>query len=157
LNPETGIIRDPNYVEKDFSSLKKIINEANKYFKDQLKASSEAQRYIDKRSIDANIIQKFELGYSGNGNNNLYNHLKKIGLNVDDAVSIGLIKKSNKKKDEFYDFFRNRFMFPIKDYKSNIIAFGGRALDNSNIKYINSSDSPIFKKSFQLYNLNLAN
>ena len=47
-------------------------------------------------------------------------------------------------------------MFPIKDYKSNIIAFGGRALDNSNIKYINSSDSPIFKKSFQLYNLNLA-
>ena len=47
-------------------------------------------------------------------------------------------------------------MFPIKDYKSNIIAFGGRALDNSKIKYINSSDSPIFKKSFQLYNLNLA-
>ena len=156
LNPETGIIRDPNYVEKDFSSLKKIINEANNYFKDQLKASSEAQKYIDKRSIDANIIQKFELGYSGNGNNNLYNHLKNIGLNIDDAISIGLIKKSNKKKDEFYDFFRNRFMFPIKDYKSNIIAFGGRALDNSNIKYINSSDSPIFKKSFQLYNLNLA-
>ena len=156
LDPETGIIRDPNYVEKDFSSLKKIINEANNYFKDQLKASSEAQKYIDKRSIDANIIQKFELGYSGNGNNNLYNHLKKIGLNIDDAISIGLIKKSNKKKDEFYDFFRNRFMFPIKDYKSNIIAFGGRALDNSNIKYINSSDSPIFKKSFQLYNLNLA-
>ena len=77
-------------------------------------------------------------------------------MNIDDAISIGLIKKSNKKKDEFYDFFRNRFMFPIKDYKSNIIAFGGRALDNSNIKYINSSDSPIFKKSFQLYNLNLA-
>ena len=47
-------------------------------------------------------------------------------------------------------------MFPIRDYKSNIIAFGGRALDNSNIKYINSSDSPIFKKSFQLYNLDLA-
>ena len=131
LNPETGIIRDPNYVEKDFSSLKKIINEANNYFKDQLKASPEAQKYIDKRSIDANIIQKFELGYSGNGNNNLYNHLKKIGLNIDDAISIGLIKKSKKKKDEFYDFFRNRFMFPIKDYKSNIIAFGGRALDLS--------------------------
>ena len=57
-------------------------------------------------------------------------------MNIDDALSIGLIKKSNKTKDEFYDFFRNRFMFPIKDYKSNIIAFGGRALDNSNIKYI---------------------
>ncbi len=156
LNPENGIIRDPNYVERDFSSLKKIINEANKYFKDQLNASSEAQKYIDKRSIEESIIKKFELGYSGNGNNGLYDHLRKRGMNIDDAVSIGLIKKSNKTKGQFYDFFRNRFMFPIKDYKSNIIAFGGRTLDNSNIKYINSSDSPIFKKSFQLYNLNLA-
>ena len=90
---------DQNYVEKDFSSIKKIINEANNYFKDQLRASSEAQKYIDKRSIDEDIIQKFELGYSGNGNNNLYNHLKKIGLNIDDAISIGLIKKSNKKRN----------------------------------------------------------
>ncbi len=156
LKLETGIIRDPDYVERDFSNLRKIISEANNFFKVQLKASSEAQMYINKRSIDEDIIKKFELGYSGNGNNNLYKHLIKRGMSIEDAISIGLVKKSNKKKGEYYDFFRNRFMFPIKDYKSNIIAFGGRALDNSNIKYINSSDSSIFKKSFQLYNLNLA-
>ena len=156
MNPEKGIIRDPNYLEKDFSSLKKIMNEANYFFKDQLNTSIEAQRYIEKRSINVNLIKKFDLGYSGSGSNNLFNHLKSKGLSIDDAVTIGLLKKSTKKENEYYDFFRNRFMFPIKDYKSNIIAFGGRALDNSNIKYINSSDSPIFKKSFQLYNLNLA-
>ena len=71
-------------------------------------------------------------------------------------MSLGLIKKSKHKENEYYDFFRNRLMFPIKDYKSNLIAFGGRAIDNSNIKYINSSDSSIFKKSFNLFNLNLA-
>ena len=156
LNPKKGIIRDPNYVEKDFSSLRKIIIEANNYFRDQLNSSIEAKKYIEKRSIGENIVKKFELGYSGAGSNNLYKHLKRKGMNVNDAISIGLIKKSDKKEGEFYDFFRNRLIFPIKDYRSNIIAFGGRALNNSNIKYINSSDSPIFKKSFQLYNLNLA-
>ncbi len=156
MDPDKGIIRDPNYVEKDYSSLRNILKEANNYFKAQLISSSEAQKYIEKRSIDESIIKKFDLGYSGSGSNGLYNHLKNKGMSIEDAISVGLIKKSNKKENEFYDFFRNRFMFPIKDHKSNMVAFGGRALDNSNIKYINSSDSSIFKKSFQLYNLNLA-
>ena len=77
LNPENGIIRDPNYVEKDFSSLRNIINEANNYFKKQLSTSLEAKKYIENRSIDENVIKKFELGYSGTGSNNLYNHFKK--------------------------------------------------------------------------------
>ncbi len=156
MDPERGIIRDPNFVKKDFSALRNIINEANNYFKHQLKHSTKAQRYLEKRTLDESLVKKFELGYSGSGSKNLYTHLKSKGMSIDDAESAGLIKRSNNEKEEFYDFFRNRLMFPIKDYKSNIIAFGGRALDNSKIKYINSSDSPIFKKSFQLYNLNLA-
>ncbi len=156
MDPERGIIRDPNFVEKDFSALRNIMNEANNYFKYQLKHSTKAQRYLEKRNLDESLVKKFELGYSGSGSKNLYTHLKSKGMSIDDAESAGLIKRSNNEKEAFYDFFRNRFMFPIKDYKSNIIAFGGRALDNSKIKYINSSDSPIFKKSFQLYNLNLA-
>ena len=156
MDPEKGIIRDPNYIEKDFSSLRNILKEANNYFKGQLNSNSDVKKYIEKRSIDESIVKKFDLGYSGSSSKGLYNHLKNKGMSIDDAISVGLIKKSNKQENEFYDFFRNRLMFPIKDYKSNIIAFGGRALDNSNIKYINSSDSAIFKKSFQLYNLNLA-
>ena len=57
---------------------------------------------------------------------------------------MSLIKKDKNKENNYYDFFRNRLMFPIKNYKSQVIAFGGRALDNSKIKYINSSESPIF-------------
>ena len=68
----------------------------------------------------------------------------------------GLIKKSTKNNNEYYDFFRSRLVFPIRDSRSNIIAFGGRALDKSNIKYINSSENKLFKKGYNLYNLDLA-
>ena len=156
MDPETGIIRNANYIEKDFSAFKSLMNEANNYFKLQLNQNISVKNYLDKRLLNEQTIKKYELGYSGNGSNNLFNHLKSKGYKIEDAISLGLIKKSNKKKDAYYDFFRNRLMFPIKDFKSNIIAFGGRDLENSNIKYINSSDSPIFKKSYQLFGLDIA-
>ena len=156
IDPAKGIIRNPNYIEKDFSSFRKIMSEVNNFFIAQLKKSRDAQNYIEKRLIDGAIVKKFELGYSGTGSNQLYKFIKDRKLDINDALSLGLIKKSNRNEGEYYDFFRNRLMFPIKDYRSNIIAFGGRALDNSNIKYINSADSPIFKKSYQLFNLNVA-
>ena len=156
MDVEQGKIRNPNYVEKDYSSLKKIMNECNKFYQSLFKESSIAKKYVYERSLDPKIINKFEIGYSGNKSSQLYNFFKENGLNIEEARSLGLIKKSKNQNGEFYDFFRNRLMFPIKDYNSNVIAFGGRALDNSNIKYINSSDSPIFKKSYQLFNINLA-
>ncbi|MDC3154756.1 DNA primase [Pelagibacteraceae bacterium] len=156
LNPENGMIKDPNYIEKNYSSLKNLMNETNIFFQTLLTKSNIAKKYLDKRLIKDSIIEKFQLGYSGSSSNQLYLHLKNKGLNLDDALSLGLIKKSNNREGEYYDFFRNRLIFPIKDYRSQIIAFGGRALDNSNIKYINSTDSPLFKKSYNLFNLNLA-
>ena len=156
LNPESGLIKDSNYVENNYSSLRKIMLEANKFYMSMLSNSDSIKKYLEKRQVSPAVCKIFELGYAGSQSNQLYLHFKKSGINIDDALSLGLIKKSKHKKDEYYDFFRNRLMFPIKDYKSNLIAFGGRAVDNSNIKYINSSDSLIFKKSFNLYNLNLA-
>ena len=156
LNPENGMIKDPNYIEKNYSSLKNLMNETNIFFQTLLTKSNIAKKYLVRRLIKDSIIEKFQLGYSGSSSNQLYLHLKNKGLNLDDALSLGLIKKSNNREGEYYDFFRNRLIFPIKDYRSQIIAFGGRALDNSNIKYINSTDSPLFKKSYNLFNLNLA-
>ncbi|MDC3086465.1 DNA primase [Pelagibacteraceae bacterium] len=156
LNPESGIIKDSNYVENNYASLRSIMNEANKFFSSTLKHSEGIKRYLENRQVSYEMWEKFELGFAGSQSNQLYIHLKNKGENIEDALSLGLIKKSKHKENEYYDFFRNRLMFPIKDYKSNLIAFGGRAIDNSNIKYINSSDSPIFKKSFNLFNLNLA-
>tara|TARA_B100001057_G_scaffold154772_1_gene154901 strand:+ start:318 stop:2117 length:1800 start_codon:yes stop_codon:yes gene_type:complete len=156
LNPESGIIKDSNYVENNYASLRSIMIEANKFYSSMLKQSESIQKYLEKRQVSRGMWEKFELGFAGSKSNQLYLHLKKVGVNIEDALSLGLIKKSKHKENEYYDFFRNRLMFPIKDYKSNLIAFGGRAIDNSNIKYLNSSDSSIFKKSFNLFNLNLA-
>ena len=156
LNPESGIVKDSNYVENNYASLRSIMTEANKFYTSMLKQSEGIKKYLEKRQVNNDMWEKFELGFAGSQSNQLYLHLKKIGVNIEDALLLGLIKKSKHKENEYYDFFRNRLMFPIKDYKSNLIAFGGRAVDNSNIKYINSSDSPIFKKSFNLFNLNLA-
>jgi len=156
LNPESGIIKDSNYVENNYASLRSIMIEANKFYSSMLQQSEGIKKYLEKRQVNPDMWEKFELGFAGSQSNQLYLHLKKIGVNIEDALSLGLIKKSKHRENEYYDFFRNRLMFPIKDYKSNLIAFGGRAIDNSNIKYINSSDSLIFKKSFNLFNLNLA-
>ena len=155
LDPERGLIRDKNFKENNYSALKTITEEAAKFYHLNLIKNQKTMDYLDRRSVSVEIIKKFGLGYADQKGNSLFNYLKDKGYENKDMISLGLIKKS-KDADSYYDFFRNRLMFPIRDYRSITIAFGGRALDSSPIKYINSSDNPIFKKSFQLYNLDLA-
>ena len=155
LDPERGMIRDKNFKENNFSVLKVITEEAAKFYHQNLIKNQKTMDYLDRRSVSVEIIKKFGLGYADQKGNSLFNYLNDKGFEIKDIISLGLIKKS-KDAESYYDFFRNRLMFPIRDYKSITIAFGGRALDSSPIKYINSSDNPIFKKSFQLYNLDLA-
>ena len=156
LDPEKGKIKDTNYNEKINLNLFKLIDEAKNFYIENLKTSNIPKLYLDKRDVNKEIISKFEIGYANNQNNDLFNFLRSKGYEVADILKLGLIKKSKYKENEYYDFFRNRLIFPIKDYRSRVIAFGGRELDNSEIKYINSSDSIIFKKSFNLYNISLA-
>ena len=156
LDPEKGKIKDNNYNEQINLNLFKLIDEAKNFYIENLKTSNIPKLYLDKRDVNKEIISKFEIGYANNQNNDLFNFLKSKGFEVADILKLGLIKKSKYKENEYYDFFRNRLIFPIKDYRSRVIAFGGRELDNSEIKYINSSDSIIFKKSFNLYNISLA-
>ncbi len=155
LNPESGMIRDKNFKENNYNALKVITEEAKKFYHRNLIKNQKTMDYLDQRSVTVEIIKKFDLGYADQKGNSLFKYLKDKGYETKDMISLGLIKKS-KDGDSYYDFFRNRLMFPIRDYRSITIAFGGRALDSSPIKYINSSDNPIFKKSFQLYNLDLA-
>ena len=155
LDPERGMIRDKNFKDNNYSALKVITEEAAKFYHLNLIKNQKTMDYLDRRSVSVEIIKKFGLGYADQKGNSLFNYLKDKGHQIKDMISLGLIKKS-KDSENYYDFFRNRLMFPIRDYRSITIAFGGRALDSSPIKYINSSDNPIFKKSFQLYNLDLA-
>ena len=95
-----------------------------------------ANNYLAKRELSAQTVKAFNLGYANSESNSLYQLLLSKKFEIKDILESGLVKKSNKNQNEYYDFFRNRLIFPIKDNRSNIIAFGGRALDNSNIKYI---------------------
>ena len=155
LDPEKGMIRGKNFKENNYGVLKVITEEAARFYHLNLIKNQKTMDYLDRRSVSVEIIKKFRLGYADQKGNSLFNYLKDKGYEIKDMISLGLIKKS-KDAESYYDFFRNRLMFPIRDYRSATIAFGGRALDSSPIKYINSSDNPIFKKSYQLYNLDLA-
>ena len=157
LNPSSGIVSS-NYNDNfiDNTNLKQIFIEADKFFRNNLIKSDQTNKYLDKREISKKIIGTFNLGHASSKSDSLYKFFLSKRFELKDMLESGLIKKSNKNDNEYYDFFRNRLIFPIKDNRSNIIAFGGRALDNSNIKYINSSENKLFKKGYNLYNLDLA-
>jgi DNA primase len=157
LNPSSGIVSSTyNDSFIDNTNLKQLFTEADKFFRNNLNNSDQTNKYLDKREISKKIISTFSLGYASSKSNLLYKFFLSKKFEVKDMLESGLVKKSTKNDNEYYDFFRNRLIFPIRDNRSNIIAFGGRTLDNSNIKYINSSENKLFKKGYNLYNLDLA-
>ena len=115
-----------------------------------------ANDYLDKRGIKPNARIKFGLGYSLFKKDDIYTFLKEKGYNDDIILESGLVFKT--KNNTFFDRFFGRLMFPIIDVQGRVIAFGGRDLtDNKNTaKYLNSPDTPIFNKSYNLYSINIA-
>lgn len=111
-----------------------------------------AQEYVKKRKLDNNTLKKFMIGYS-NGGTEVYKTLKTKGFTDEEILTSNLVKKTN---SGYTDVFRNRLMFPIQDIKNRYIAFGGRVLDNSLPKYINSPEGIVYSKGRNLYALNVA-
>lgn len=109
--------------------------------------------YFLNRGLSLNTIKHFGLGFAPNSWDKLMNHLKEKGFTYSEMVEAGVIKKGNK---GYYDNFRNRVMTPIIDVRGNVIAFGGRVLDDSKPKYINTSDTLVYKKTNELFALNYA-
>ena len=114
---------------------------------------SRVKNYLNKRKLDLNTIKKFGIGYA-NGKMPLYDHLIQLGYKEEDILKSGIIIKNESGKK--YDRFYNRLMFPIFDVRDRIIAFGGRVLDNSLPKYVNSPENEIYYKGKNLYALNYA-
>ena len=147
-------------VEKDDSTGRARVLEMNleaaKFFRSMLydnKSGAEARRYfIEKRGLDTKIIRRFGLGYAPKGSM-LRDFLKKLGFTYKEMVDASLCGKGD---TGYYDFFRDRVMFPVIDISGNVIAFGGRTIGASERKYINSSDTPAFKKTKNLFALNFA-
>jgi len=123
-----------------------------KYFHNNLVKNKSSMSYFLNRGITEKLIRNFGLGYSNDSWNSLLNYLKKKGYSELDILNAGLIIKSP--KGTFYDRFRNRVMFPVFDYKGRVIGFGGRVLDDTKPKYLNSPETQVFKKGINLYGLN---
>lgn len=112
-----------------------------------------ALEYLQSRGIDNKTIRTFGLGYSPDSWNSTMNYLLDQGFDERLLIQTGLVVEKDKST---YDRFRNRVMFPIIDYRDRVVGFGGRVMDDSVPKYLNSSESPIFNKSSVLFGLNLA-
>ena len=165
LLAERAGIRIPQYHD-DYDdktiSRKKVyeINlEAAKYFRRCLfdeRIGSDAMRYLsEKRKLSGAVIKHFGLGYAPDSFSDFGNYMRSLGYSEDELKQSDLLSFSEKSK-RYYARFRNRVMFPIIDVTGNIIAFGGRVMDDSKPKYLNSSDTPGFKKSRNLFALNYA-
>ncbi len=110
--------------------------------------------FVDKRKLSLATIKHFGLGYAPNSFDAFSKYMLSKGYTYDELVAGFLCGRSD--RGTYYDAFRNRVMFPIIDSAGNVIAFGGRVMDDSKPKYKNSSDTPVFKKSKNLFALNFA-
>ena len=132
---------------------------AAKYFRECLydaELGREAMAYLrDSRQLDMSTIKHFGLGYSPNNFWALTNKMTSLGFSEEELIA-GFLCKRSQKSGKLFDLYRNRVIFPIIDTSGNIVAFGGRVMDGSEPKYLNSSDTPAFKKSRHLFALNYA-
>ena len=116
-------------------------------------SAKKAQEYVKKRRLDNNTLKNFLIGYSGTFNE-LYLMLKEKGFTEEEILASSLVNKTQDGK--FIDRFRGRLMFPIQDVRNRVIAFGGRVLDDSKPKYINSPENIVYSKGRHLFGLNVA-
>lgn len=138
----------------NFEKLYTLNVESARYFFSCLQKNDTAKKYLINRGITETTIRKFGLGYSIDSWDGLIRHLKAKRYTELDMLTAGLVIKSQ--KGSYYDRFRNRIIFPVFNYKGKVIGFGGRVLDDSKPKYLNSPETSLFKKGINLYGLNFA-
>lgn len=133
------------------------LEQANRFFQINLNSQSGAigRSYLANRGYLSPIIQEFQIGYAPSGWNTLFIELARKGIPTDILVEAGLIKKREGSSDEYFDVFRERIVFPIRNTIGKVVGFGGRILKevNDTPKYINSPQTIVFDKSQLLYGL----
>ena len=133
--------------------LLEVLKEASKVFAENLAKSKSAYTYLKGRGLTEETIRAFSLGYALKEWHSLTNYLIGKGFSRSLILQSGIVSSGDKGS---YDTFRDRVLFPIRDVQGEIIAFGGRVMDDSQPKYLNSPDGPLFKKGETLYGLNYA-
>ena len=130
-----------------------IMNEAQIFFRENIEKYPEALEYMKERDFTIEEIRKFGIGFANSSRDELFQHLLKKEFLEEKIIELGLVKRNE--NGEIYDNFRNRVIFPIYNINSQIVGFGGRIIEkNTNLpKYLNSPDSPIFKKGNELFGI----
>ena len=130
-----------------------IMNEAQIFFRENIEKYSEALEYMKERDFSLEEIRRFGIGFAPSFRDDLFQHLVKKEFPEEKIMSLGLAKRNE--TGEIYDSFRNRIIFPIYNVNAQIVGFGGRIIEkNTNLpKYLNSPDSPIFKKGNELFGI----
>lgn len=150
---------DSSFQDNKKAILKSKVYEINeitaKFYHENLykPTSKQAQEYIKKRKLDNRTLKSFLIGYSGNFDE-LYKLLKQKGFTEEEILASSLVNKADNGK--YIDRFRHRLMIPIQDAAGKFIAFGGRVLDDSKPKYINSPENIVYSKGRNLFGLNIA-
>ena len=134
------------------AKLYELMESATKYYSDQLKNNkNNIINYLKKRNINKETAIEFELGFAPPGWDNLIINLGKSKELIEELLDTGAIIKND--RGSYYDRFRDRLMFPIRDQRGRVIGFGGRVLNNKTPKYLNSPETRIFQKGRELYGL----
>lgn len=124
------------------------------FFKKELQRSADARAYCERRGLDEETLMRWEIGYAPDVGEALAVQLRKSGFSLEECRELFLVDQDA--SGGYYDRFRGRLMFAIRDERGDLVAFGGRLLGDGHPKYINSGDTPLFRKSRVLYGLNIA-
>lgn len=139
---------------KDKDELYEINRQAARFFYKALREKANpGYTYMKNRGISEEILNKFGIGYADDSWDSLYQHLTSKGFKESKLMELGLISKS---KDRYFDKFRGRVIFPIMNTSGKVIGFGGRIIGDGEPKYLNSQESSVFQKKYNLYGLNLS-
>ena len=147
-----------NLLYRKKERLYELNNLAANYYRECLFRTNQGKKiinYLKKRGINDTGVEKYKLGYAPPVWDALTKFLKKKGYTCEELIKAGLIKKS-KIEEKYIDYFRDRIIFPIFHLSGRVIGFGGRVLDDSLPKYINSPETLVYNKGSNLYNLNFA-
>ena len=136
---------------KQNNDLFSMMEKLQKKFQDNLKDESKAIKYLKERGIDGRTAKKFGIGYAKKGWRNILDEFGKNEKQINLLTSLGLIIK--KSDDNYYDRFRDRIIFPIRDARGRFIGFGGRVFNDEQPKYLNSPETSLFHKGKELYGL----
>ncbi len=140
--------------EKD--RMRECLEAACTFYRSGLIAAPKIQEYLQGRGVQPQEIERFKLGFAPDSFSGTYEQLLKAGFSKKEITGSGLAIQKDLGDERIFDRFHNRLMFPIHDLQGRIVGFGGRTLGNDDAKYMNSPESPLYRKSSVLFGLNLA-